>query len=103
MLIGKAIGPYAIDKELGSGAMGTVYRGRHRETGAKVAIKMVSPSLGASDNALKRFKRETEILRQLRHPNIVRLIASGRFQKAPFYAMEYVEGRSMDKILQERG
>jgi serine/threonine protein kinase len=58
MLVGKEFGPYLVDKELGAGAMGTVYRGRHRETGAKVAIKLVAPGLAASDLAASRFKRE---------------------------------------------
>jgi serine/threonine-protein kinase len=102
MLVGKEFGPYLIDKELGSGAMGTVVRARHGKSGSRVAIKLMSLALGSSENALKRFKREVDILRQLEHPNIVRYMGSGRYHGSPFYVMEYVEGESLDKILQSR-
>jgi len=103
MLVGKRIGPFIVDKELGSGAMGAVYRGRHTESGRKVAIKVVAPGLAANANALKRFKRETAILKQLEHPNIVKLLASGKIQGTPFYVMEYVEGESLDHVMERRG
>ena len=103
MLVGKRIGPFLIDKELGSGAMGAVYRGKHADTGEKVAIKVVAPGLAANANALKRFKRETSILKQMDHPNIVKLIASGKVHGTPFYVMEYVEGESLDHVMERRG
>lgn len=103
MLVGQQIGPFAIEKELGSGAMGTVYRARHMEKGARVAIKIMAPGLGTSANAQARFKREADILKQLKHPNIVRLYASGHIKKTPFYAMEYIEGESLDHLLMRRG
>jgi len=103
MLVGQQIGPFAIEKELGSGAMGTVYRARHMEKGTRVAIKIMAPGLGTSSNAQARFKREADILKQLKHPNIVRLYASGRLKNTPFYAMEYIEGESLDHLLLRRG
>jgi eukaryotic-like serine/threonine-protein kinase len=103
MLVGKKIGPFVVDKELGSGAMGAVYRGRHADTGDKVAIKVVAPGLATNANALKRFKRETSILKQLAHPNIVKLIASGKMHGTPFYVMEFVEGESLDHVMERRG
>src|SRR5262245_515689 len=90
MLVGNKIGPFTIDKELGSGAMGTVYRARNVDNGQRVAIKVMSPAVGSGELGLARFKREADILKQLEHPNIVRLFLSGRFGKNPFYAMEYV-------------
>ena len=102
MLIGKALGPFVIEKELGSGAMGTVFLARHKKTGKRVAIKLMSLALGTSDNAIKRFKREVDILKQLDHVNIVKYIVSGRYHGAPFYIMEYVEGESLDHILSRR-
>jgi serine/threonine-protein kinase len=103
LLIGKTIGPFAIDKELGHGAMGTVYRARHTDSGKVVAIKIVAPALASNETVMQRFEREWEILKQLKHPNIVRLIANGRFSGTPFYAMEYIEGVSLDKIMARRG
>jgi serine/threonine protein kinase len=102
MLVGKDLGPYLVDKELGSGAMGTVYRAKSKKTGGHVAIKLMSLALGSSDAALNRFIREVAILKQLAHPNIVKYKGSGRYHKAPFYIMEYVEGESLDHILARR-
>src|SRR5207253_35118 len=99
MLVGQKIGPFIVDKELGSGAMGAVYRGRHTESGKKVAIKIIAIGLASNENALKRFQRETKILKQLSHPNIVKLIASGKVHGTPFYVMEYVEGESLDHVM----
>jgi eukaryotic-like serine/threonine-protein kinase len=102
MLVGKELGPYVVDKELGSGAMGTVYRAKHKTSGERVAIKLMSPALGTSEAALARFVREVAILKQLDHPNIVRYKGSGRYHKNPFYIMEYVDGESLDQILNRR-
>jgi serine/threonine-protein kinase len=93
----------AIEKELGSGAMGTVFLARHVETGAKVAVKVMITSLTANPKAQARFEREADVLKQLHHPNIVRLVASGRYRNKPFYAMEFIEGESLDKVLERRG
>src|SRR6516165_1267623 len=101
MLLGQSIGPFAIEKEVGNGAMGTVYLARH-EKGVRVAIKVMAPGL-SSKVASERFKRESDILKQLKHPNIVRLIASGRYRNSPFYAMEYIEGESLDQVMARRG
>jgi serine/threonine-protein kinase len=103
MLVGQKIGPFAVDKELGAGAMGAVYRARHTENGMRVAIKIVAPGLAGNKTAMERFKREADILKQLRHPNIVRLVATGKFSGTPFYAMEYVEGESLDRVMGRRG
>jgi hypothetical protein len=103
MKLGEQIGPFVIEKALGSGAMGTVFRARHNETGQRVAIKVVAPGLLGNPRSLERFKRESSILKQLKHPNIVRLVATGRYQGTPFYAMEHVEGESLDRVLARRG
>jgi serine/threonine-protein kinase len=103
MLVGQKIGPFVVDKELGAGAMGAVYRARHEESGKRVAIKIVAPGLAGNETAMARFQREAAILKQLRHPNIVRLVATGRFSGTPFYAMEYVEGESLDRVMARRG
>jgi serine/threonine-protein kinase len=102
MLIGKELGPYLVDKELGSGAMGTVFRAKNRKTGERVAIKLMSMALGTNDAAIKRFKREVDIIKQLDHPNIVKYINSGRYHKSPFIIMEFIEGESLDHILHRR-
>jgi serine/threonine-protein kinase len=104
MLVGQQFGPFTIDKELGSGAMGTVYRGRFSKTGQVMAIKVMSASVSSTNAAaVDRFEREIVILKQLNHPNIVRFYGAGKQQKLRYFAMEYVEGESLDHIMSRRG
>ncbi|AMV26151.1 Serine/threonine-protein kinase StkP [Gemmata sp. SH-PL17] len=107
MLIGQQIGPFEIEKELGSGAMGTVYRAKFHRSAEKVvpvALKVVALGLLGNEGAMARFEREANILKQLRHPHIVRLIAHGKINKAnPYIAMEFIDGEALDRILARRG
>lgn len=103
MLVGQQIGPFLIEKEIGAGAMGTVYRGKYVPTGTLVALKLMAPGLGASNPAaLARFEREAAILKQLKHPNIVRYYGNGKVRGTPFYAMEYLKGESLDHTIARR-
>ncbi len=102
MLVGRELGPYIVEKELGSGAMGTVYRARHKTSGDKVAVKILSAAVAGNEAAKARFSREITILKQLNHPNIVRYLGSGRYHKDPFYVMEYVDGESLDRVMARR-
>ncbi|HEX4592268.1 MAG TPA: serine/threonine-protein kinase, partial [Gemmataceae bacterium] len=99
MLVGKELGPFRIESELGTGAMGTVYRALRTDTGKIVAIKVIAYGLLGNETAVERFDREAEILKQLKHPNIVRFIGMGSYKRTPFFIMEYVEGDSLDKRL----
>ncbi len=102
MLVGQTIGPFYIEQELGSGAMGSVYLARYTETDRLVALKIIAFGLLGSDTAVARFEREAVILKQLHHPNIVRRFATGKYRGTPFFAMEYVEGDSIDRIIARR-
>jgi serine/threonine-protein kinase len=103
MLLGQQVGPFTVEKELGAGAMGAVYRARNTTTGQLVAIKVVAPGLAGNKTVMARFQREAAMLKQLKHPNIVRLVATGKFHGTPFYAMEYVDGESLDRVMARRG
>jgi tRNA A-37 threonylcarbamoyl transferase component Bud32 len=103
MRLGEDLGPFHLESELGSGAMGSVFRAIRRDTGRPVAIKVIAYGLLGNDTAVRRFEREAEILKQLRHPNIVRFIGTGSKKKTPFLIMEYVEGESLDRLLIRRG
>jgi serine/threonine-protein kinase len=104
MQVGQKLGPYAIEKELGGGAMGTVYLARDTDTNTAVAIKIIAGGHESNSTSVDRFKRETQILKKLNHPNIVRLHTSGRVKGGgPFYVMEYIDGESLEKTLQRRG
>lgn len=102
MLAGQKIGPFAIEKELGSGSMGTVYRARYIPDQRLVALKVIAFGLSGNDSALQRFEREAGILEQLKHPNIVKLFGSGKWRKTPFFAMDYIDGESLDRIIARR-
>ncbi len=107
MLDGKKLGPFLIRKELGSGAMGTVYLAdfEHEGKTVPVALKVVALGLLGNKSAMDRFHREASILKQLKHPHIVRLIATpnpNKPSKTPFIAMEYIEGESLDHVLARR-
>jgi serine/threonine-protein kinase len=105
MQVSKEIGPFTVERELGSGSMGSVYLAHFRDKPTqRVALKFVGVGASVTQKALDRFEREADILKQLRHPNIVRLIGHGRHQKKiPYYAMEYVEGQTLSNVLERRG
>ncbi|MBR0191223.1 MAG: protein kinase [Thermoguttaceae bacterium] len=79
--------------------MGTVYRGIHVKTRVPVAIKMLAEPLADDENFRQRFNKEIEALRQLRHPNIVRLLGYGQEDDSYYYVMELVEGHSLEEEL----
>jgi serine/threonine-protein kinase len=102
MLVGKQFGPFKVEKELGSGAMGSVYRGTDETTGKRVAIKIINPGLTKNQTAIERFLRESKVLKRLVNPNIAKYLGSGRYHGTPFYIMEYLEGESLDHVLARR-
>jgi len=93
------LGPYRIGRKLGRGGMGTVYEGLQLETNEPAAIKILSTSLAGDEGFRDRFKVEIETLRKLDHPNIVRLFGFGEQGDHLYYAMELVEGRSLEDEL----
>lgn len=101
MLVGKQLGPFKVEKELGSGAMGSVFGGVDPK-GRKVAIKIIAPGLVKNETAIERFLRESKVLKRLSHPNIARYVGSGRYHGTPFYIMEFIQGESLDHILERR-
>ena len=92
---------FLIDKEAGTGGMGTVYRARDLQTDRWVALKLLSSGRragSAQDSA--RFAREAQILSELRHPSIVAYIAHGQAADGQRYlAMEWLEGHDLAQRL----
>nr|WP_304528723.1 protein kinase [Archangium sp. Cb G35] len=91
------MGPYLIQGILGSGGMGIVYQGLHRETGERVAIKTVRAT---RTTTLASLRREVQSLSRIHHPRIVRIIAHGVSQGLPWYAMELLEARTFKQLLE---
>jgi len=92
---------YAIQHQLGEGGMGTVWKGIQLSTKRAVAIKFLSARAFESERAQRRFVREVELSAKLEHPNIARIYDSGLRHGAYYYAMELVEGVSLDKYVED--
>ncbi|MEW4488697.1 protein kinase [Thalassoglobus sp. JC818] len=95
------IWPFELLEQIGEGGMGVVYRARYVVNGREVALKML-PSDVNDETALARFERELEVLKNLKHPNIVRCFGGACENRRRFYAMELVEGGSLEDKLQEK-
>jgi hypothetical protein len=93
---------YRIDSPLGSGGMGTVFKGTDTRTGKTVAIKLLKPeAIAKVPDIIERFAREGQALRQLNHPNIVKVLAmfSGHYSEAEnYYRESYVVWREMGTL-----
>jgi tetratricopeptide (TPR) repeat protein len=80
--------------------MGVVYEARQLSLHRKVALKVLSAGLGLTGNAVARFRREAEAAARLHHTNIVPVYATGEQDSIHFYAMELIEGPSLDEVLE---
>lgn len=88
---------------LGQGGMGTVYRGIDIFTQEQVAVKVLKPEVIVKDpEIVTRFQREGEALRQLNHPNIVKMLGTENCDDGHYLVMEYVAGGSLRDLLQEQ-
>lgn len=101
-MIGQKLGSFTLEEKVGSGAMGVVYRAKSEKTGKTAAVKIITTEQSTKTNATERFEREAEILQQFRHPNIVRFLAVGKAKGTKYFAMEFVEGKTLDDVLLER-
>ncbi len=97
------LGPYKVGEKLGKGGMGAVYRAVHKETGQPAAIKVLAPQLAMAEGFRERFEAEIDSLKKLDHPGIVRLYGYGEQDGFLFYAMELIDGTSLeDELAQGR-
>ena len=86
---------YEILGEMGRGAVGVVYRARHRELDRPVALKMIMARPHLSPEARRRFRVEAQAIARLEHPNIVHVYEIGEQSGCPYLALELVEGRNL--------
>ncbi|MCH7884078.1 MAG: protein kinase [Planctomycetes bacterium] len=95
----RRLGDFEIIRELGRGGMGIVYEARQRSLNRKVALKVLSSGLGMTAKAVIRFRREAETAAKLHHTNIVPIHATGEEDGVHYYAMELVDGPSLNFVI----
>ncbi|MCX6905307.1 MAG: protein kinase [Verrucomicrobia bacterium] len=100
---GHLFADYEITAKLGKGGMGEVYQARQPVLKRLVALKVLSPALAADEGFVKRFQTEAAAAANLSHPNIVPVYTAGVSEGIHYIAMEYVEGQSLRKRLEDGG
>ena len=93
-------GRYAIERELGRGAMGVVYLAKDVGLGRSVALKFIAPRFARDERVVERFRREAVALAKIRNDHVVQVHAFGAHEDSYFFAMEYVLGKSLEEILE---
>jgi serine/threonine-protein kinase len=103
--VGETIaGKYVVEAVLGEGGMGVVVRARHAALGSRVAIKFMHLELASDQEMRARFRAEAERVAQMQSEHIAMVLDVGELPNGvPYIVMEYVEGRDLASILQERG
>src|SRR5690242_6702782 len=90
---------YRIESQLGCGGMGEVWLARDSKLNRRVALKLLSPTLGDDGDGARRLLREAKSLAALDHPFICKTYETGDLGGRPFIAMEYVEGSTLKQRL----
>jgi serine/threonine protein kinase len=97
--VGQQLGDYQVAREIGRGGMGIVYAAHQVSLNRPVALKVLSASLGLTAQGVQRFRREAEAAARLHHTNIVPVYGIGEQDGTHFYAMELIDGPSLDQVL----
>ncbi len=100
----RLVAGYEVVAKIGQGGMGAVYKAKKLDSGEFVALKILLPSL-ATPEYVKRFERESRVVRKLHHENIVGWVEFGRDDRRGFHfcALELVEGEDLDKRVERQG
>lgn len=94
---------YRVTAYLGAGGMGTVYAVRELELDREIAVKLLNTHQSEDTDSAARFKREAQVLSQIDQQNIVKVYRYGFWQEMPFIAMEKLDGRSLQAVLNDDG
>jgi eukaryotic-like serine/threonine-protein kinase len=94
---------FTLIEEIGAGGMGQVYKAIDVTLGKTVALKLVRARSGPQEQTLERFRRELTLAREVTHPNVCRVYDLGEIERTLFISMEYVDGQSLDDLIQSVG
>jgi hypothetical protein len=94
---------YSIERQIGRGAVGSVYLARDNALGRTVAIKLLGANLGEISTVRERFLAEARTLATIHHPNILSVLAIGEVDGVPYFVMPFVDGESLADRLRRVG
>jgi WD40 repeat protein/serine/threonine protein kinase len=95
------VGDYQLVRKVGRGGMGVVYEAEQISLGRRVALKILPQSAPRDGHALERFKREARAAARLHHTNIVPVFEVGQDGATWYYAMQFIQGQSLDEVIEE--
>jgi len=101
LALGSRVGPYLIQRRLGAGGMGEVFRALDTRLDRDVAIKVLLPAFASDQDRLLRFEREARVVAQLNHPGIIQLYDTGLHEGMPYLVMELLEGETLRERIKE--
>lgn len=101
--LGMVLDNTILEKKLGQGGMGAVYKGKHRVLNKYLAIKILPPEFARDEKYIERFLREARSAAQLEHPNIVQVFNAGEQDKIYFISMQFVSGQSLQNHISAMG
>jgi serine/threonine-protein kinase len=99
---GDRVGQYVLRREIGKGAMATVYEAEHVALGKRVALKRMHPHLATDATGASRFLREGRAATQIRNPHVVEVFDVGKHDDVPYLVMELLDGVDLAALLRER-
>ena len=97
----RQIGDYRIVREIGRGGMGIVYEAHQKSLNRQVALKILPFAAVLDQRQIARFRNEAQAAAQLHHPHIVPVFAVGQEQGVYYYAMQYIDGQSLEQAIAE--
>jgi serine/threonine protein kinase len=101
--VGQQLGPYLIQRRLGQGGMGIVFRALHDGDGRTVALKVLRDELAADDGFRQRLAHEARAAAEVDHPNLAPVLEAGEADGRLYLAVRYVDGRSLAERLAAGG
>ena len=103
VLTGKTISHYELGAVLAKGRTGTIYKGRDTRDGKDVAVKVLHSDFTSDDEDVKRFVRAMTTAADLKHPNLIALYGAGKQGDTCWFAMEYIDGDPLTKLIEKFG